>query len=629
MDEKSIIGELYRKISYFKSILIGMPGCVYWKDRNGTYLGCNRIFLEMVGLETEDELIGKTDYDLCWSKQADMLRKHDQSVIESGIIQTLEEEVELITGEKLLYSVSKAPLKDEANEVIGVVGTSIDITYRKKLEDDLTKSRKKAESANEAKSEFIANISHDIRTPITGILGLAQSIEDTAINEDHRKDAALIIKTIQELLKLLNEVIEVISLDNSDFEATSEAFSLRSVAEHNFLLSQSSAKHKNIKFNLDISKNVPDVLKGNKSYVDKIMTNLISNAVKFTETGEINIFICAKKKKLGLLEISISIKDTGIGIPKDQFKNIFDNFTRLSPSYSGIYKGNGIGLYQVKKYLSAIGGAIDVYSEIGVGSEFVVTIPFEFENSQLAYCPQEDQVKSELKDIQNQRTKSTSQAQKVTKVLLVEDNQLAARMAQQLICKLNCSSDHVESGEAALDLLREEKYDLIFMDIGLPGISGIDAAMKIRGIEKAKAIPIVALTGHGKRMEHECISAGMQKVIAKPITAEAVKAILSSLDDINSAVFPLNDPEKSQVIDILEGAKIANGNETIAKEMVASLVKTLPDEIKIIRESYEKNEIEKLYDIVHKFYGGLCYCGVPRLKIAVKSLHDALYRKCL
>lgn len=389
-------------------------------------------------------------------------------------------------------------------ECIAITGVAIDVTKEKQSEFALKQAQEKAEIAeiaNQAKSEFIANMSHDLRTPVTGMLGLAQSWQMNATSSKDREDASLLIDTIYELLNLLNEILEAINLGNSRIQEKIEMFSIKSLIKHNITLLQSAANHKHLNLTYQIDLDVPSFVYGNRIYLDRSLLNLLSNAIKFTDQGSVQVSISLEHLKNKTAILKFTVKDTGIGIPKDKFDEIFKYFSRLTSSYQGIYKGSGLGLYIVQQYVSAMKGTIQVDSTIGQGSTFILTIPFKV-SEQDKITEFTDSLSSEL-NLQNteyythtEYVKNISADDRIAHVLVVEDNPLAARMTKQILQQARCSSDWASNGEASIEAIHSNHYDLVLMDIGLPDIDGLEATRQIRKICDTATLPILALTGH-------------------------------------------------------------------------------------------------------------------------------------
>ena len=463
------VSNLRKEIAFLRSILRYLPGIIYWKDRSGHYLGCNQFsgeFVKKMGITKTSklsEILGKTDYDLFDKKTAQRYAKNDRIVVNKQKTITVEEVLTLSDGRVVNQLTMKHPLYDEKNKVIGIVGISIDITERKKMEEDLRKAKLAAEAADKAKSEFIANMSHDIRTPITGILGLAQEFYENATTINAKNDAKTLMSATHELLNLLNEIIDVVGLVSTDMETKEEDFSLRALISHNISLLKPATKHKKLVMTATIDKKIPDYLHGNRRYLDRILLNILSNAVKFTNKGSVDLTVIKHSKSKNKIKLQFAIRDTGIGIPKNKQKAIFQHFSRLNPSYQGIYKGSGLGLYTVKQYLRSMRGNIRVSGKEGKGSAFFVTIPFLICKQQRS-LPKSNFTLTIPEAIQPLTISQSSASQENTNitVLAVEDSPLAARMLQQTLQKLNCKVTVVNNGEEAVNTVINGDYDLVF-----------------------------------------------------------------------------------------------------------------------------------------------------------------------
>lgn len=609
-------------LNYLNTISSLMPGYFYWKDRDGYYLGCNQALLDMLGF-TQSEMLGKSDYDI-WPEQADALRQHDKRVMENKCLLRLEEEVFIENVGKRYYTAVKMPLYDQNNNVIGIIGNSLDITPQIEMQRDLEKAKEAAEAASIAKSEFIANMSHDIRTPITGILGLAQSLKDHSENVTNQEDAQLLIGSAEELLSLLNEVIEVVQIESKEIESNKENFDLKTLIEHNIQLLKPALRHKNIKFNDKFNLDVPRYLYGNRAYLDRILLNLLSNAIKFTDQGSVSLITELKERNQDQILLQITVADTGIGIPKDKQEIIFEHFSRLTPSYTGLYKGHGLGLYTVKRYLEAMKGTIEVNSEINKGSQFIITIPFAIGK----------EVEESFQKVY-ETTKEMPAPKEIegAKILLVEDQPLTARMAEQLLQKMNCQIIHAKDGKSALAYASSQPFDFILMDVGLPDATGMEISKKIRALpnKNYSQTPIIALTGHmAEEKRKACLEAGMQEMLTKPLTMAIAEHLLQQYS--TTAKITLPEPEeaiislKSSAIDLEDGMNIIGGDINAAKEVLTMLAQTIQEDFKEIQKAYDNKNYDEMYELVHKFYGGLCYCGVPRLREITKQLKEVLIK---
>lgn len=524
-----------------KSIIDFLPHYIFWKDRNSIFLGCNEIFAKSAGLESADEIIGKSDYDLPWSKEeSDKYRFDDKEVMDSAVPKlNIEETQTFPDGKQITLLTSKVPLVGHDNSIVGVACIYSDISDKKQKEIELEKAKNLALLSSKAKSEFIANISHDILTPITGILGLAQSIKKHSQDEENRQDAQLLISATEQLLNLLNEIIEVVRLEAGTMVNNNEDFDLLTMIAHQTELLLPAFHEKNLKYNTQIDANVPHYLYGNRTYLNRSILNLLGNAIKFTNSGKISLSIRLKERSeidnTVLLEITVA--DTGIGIPEDKFESIFENFSRLSPSYEGRYSGHGLGLYTVKRYVEDMGGTIKVESKLGKGSRFILTLPFTIGKATTTTVQRiydNPDIKNLTADLNRNKIlllnkKHLDKKQAIARTLLVEDNYIAARMAMNLLTEHGCYVTHAADSCSAIELASSEQFDLILMDIGLPEVSGLELSKQIRKLPGYSKTPIVALTGHMVTDEKKkCLDAGMNKMLIKPLTTTAVENLLAT-----------------------------------------------------------------------------------------------------
>lgn len=362
---------------YLENLIAAMPGHVYWKDKDGVYLGSNDRNAQIAGLALGTELVGKTDYDLPWKDQADKLREADIAVMKGGK-PLITEESGFIAGEQYITVLShKAPLFDKKMRIIGTVGTSLDISELKRTQAALHDAKEKAEAANQAKSEFIANMSHDIRTPFSGILSLTQYLEKQETDPEKKEYMKLIVDTAQGLLNLLNEVLEITEVESGNHAVTFEKFSLPAVVQEIVAIMRTGIRQKGLNLVYEYPKDIPQNYIGDRLRMHRILLNIASNSLKFTDKGVIAIEVGLHEIYGNDIVIKLAIMDTGIGIPEDKFDAIFEKFTRLGLSHQGLYKGTGLGLGIVKQYLNDLKGTIKVQSKLGKGTTFTCFIPLK------------------------------------------------------------------------------------------------------------------------------------------------------------------------------------------------------------------------------------------------------------
>ena len=633
----------YQNIKSFKrhldAVIESIAGNHWWKDIKGRYIGCNNAVTKSVGFKTPEEIIGKTDFELPWNdaKKAAILVKNDQEVITGGKSLTFEETINTSDGKSLTFFVTKVPLRDEHDKIIGTIGTSIDITDQKKAQVQLKIAKEQAEQASKAKSDFIANISHDLRTPLSGILGAAELLH-SQVSDNHKEMTQQIANASQVLLTMFDEIIDYIKTEAKSSEIQNTQFSITNIVNDIIALLKLATEQKKLKLKSKLDTSIPAYLMGDASRLHRIVLNLVSNAIKFTNKGFVAIEVALAKKSNKNVLLKIIIKDTGIGMPANKLDDIFTRFTRLNNAYQGNFKGAGLGLSIVKQFVEEMGGEIHVQSQLNKGSKFICVLPFKKSllNEKVL------RVKKTPTSQKNQVALSTTNIQLPVRfnlattpnILLIEDHPLTQTVTKRNLESLNCKVDAANSGQEALTLFKKNNYQLVLTDIGLPDITGYQITKAIRQFEASRnnqSIPIVAATAHASTEEKlHFKNVGGNEILDKPLLIDTLSSILSTYlgtqkkPKNNSR--PISSLKNNSIIDLELGAKLIRGDIKAAKKMLEVLILELPDDIKKITSAYQQCNFLKLKDLVHKLHGGACYCGTPALKDAAANLEKTIAR---
>ena len=615
--------EAQEKILYYLSNFANnLPGSIYFKNVKGEYLWCNDFVIRMAGKKSITEIVGKTDYELCWKNFGDDYRKHDLAVINSKEPRVSEETLILTDGSQVPLLTHKSPIFDEKGKIIGIMGNSLDITDRKKLEITLKKAKENAEAADRAKTRFVANMSHDIRTPLAGMVGMSKIIEQEITSAKGKQATQHLTKSITILLDLLNGILEFSKFEQGELPIHEVTFNLRELIDEVVVLVAPSVQEKNINLIIKYDEKIPKPVMGDKTRIQRIVLNLVDNAIKFSNQGSIILAIALKKQSPKEIIVKISVKDTGIGIAEDKQQVIFSKFGRLTPAFAGIYKGYGLGLSTVKQFVAELNGEIDVKSKEGKGSTFTCVIPLKKSLLNGADAKIADYHASVEADL------SRSPLQKY-RVLLVEDNELAQWAAKHQLEQLCCQVELASDGKTALSLVKKNNYDMVFMDIGLPDKSGCDVTAEIRQWEqnKNKHTPIVALTAHvDKDNKQQCIQAGMEQVLTKPLDEQEARDVLAEYSN-KLAEIDSSQEDSVKAIDLEAAQKKFGFDKNAAMEMLALFMQSLSESLANVQMAYQQLDWEKLRFHVHKLHGGAIYCGVPPLQGAAMELELALDAK--
>ncbi|MFD2871670.1 ATP-binding protein [Mucilaginibacter ximonensis] len=400
--------------------------------------------------------------------------------------------------------------KDE----IGVLATAFNemaitlehkILELKNVEDSLIKERDRAEASEKVKQLFLANMSHEIRTPMNAILGFARLLEDALTDKELLEYIRIIIKSGDDLLVILNDILDFSRIEAGKVHFEQQPFSLRSTVESIITMMEVKAGQKNLKVTSDIDNTIPNVLLGDAVRLSQILINLVSNAIKFSDKGDINIRINTVDENNHNIIIDFIIKDTGIGIPLDKQDKIFESFEQASSDTVRKFGGTGLGLSIAKQLVEMQDGKISVKSKPGKGSEFYFRLPF---------------LKERLRDKKSDITGSTikEKSGKGIRVLVVEDNAINQMLIVKVLQKHSFEIEVAENGIIALGKYKNSDYDIILMDLQMPEMDGYETTRQIRSMTSSKKdIPIMAMTAHTIKGERErCLSIGMNDYVPKP-----------------------------------------------------------------------------------------------------------------
>jgi PAS domain S-box-containing protein len=510
--------------SLLGTMLAQLPSNIYWLDKDFNYIACTEETAKRIGLPKK-QIVGKNLKDVAhklnvpknYTKK--LINKY-VPIIKKRINAVSFEELpfKTATGDVMIYQSTVSAIKNQQNEVIGIVGVSADITTHKKLEEDLRKAKEKAEKANISKSNFLATMSHELRTPLNAILGVEQMFYDKDKLSDAQKGQLNIVgNACVHLLNLINDVLDFSKLEAGKLEFINEKFSLPQLINNTISTVKHLTENKKLTLAVSYDKNAPDNIIADPNRVRQLLINLINNAIKFTKQGEIKITVKpAAKKEM----IKISVQDTGIGIAPDKQQKIFERFEQVDANkYNRKFGGTGLGLAICKQLVEAMGGEIDVKSKLGVGSTFWFTLPLNLK-------PDKASAKKTPIALAEQEDDKTSV--KTARILLVEDNPMNYVVMAMMLKRLKCPYDLVHTGKNAIKKFTQNKYDIVLLDLGLPDLNGIEVAEKILLLEKGKKhTPIIGLTAHALPEDvNNCLNAGMNEVLTKPVFFPALKALL-------------------------------------------------------------------------------------------------------
>ena len=450
---------------------------------------------------SEKELVGKSINNIISQNKVDDNAKNEAvSFIKKN-------------GETAWLIISRAPFYDSEGGVAGCIQIHLDITDRIKMESDLMESKLKAEELNKVKEMFLANMSHEIRTPMNAIIGMAELLENSSLNQSQTSYLKAIQSSSKNLLILINDLLDVSKIESGNTILEKIKFDVQKIVSENMELLHFKADKNGVNLTSRIDENIPKYVFGDPTKIGQVILNILSNAIKFTHDGFVILSVDLIEKSNKTCSIKFSVKDNGIGMSEDELKVIFESFCQAKESTTRIYGGTGLGLSISKQIVQLMGGELKVKSKINEGSEFYFTVDLE----EADYDKKEDQLNNEF-----ELNKDFKQA----KVLLVEDNAINILMAITILEQWNCNVDVAKDGVEAIQKTSENDYCLILMDMRMPKMGGLEATEIIRK-DINKTIPIVALTANAIKGDFEkCISAGMNDYLSKPFKQIELNKIL-------------------------------------------------------------------------------------------------------
>jgi len=426
------------------------------------------------------------------------------------------------TGAALSLELSGFALRNEAGEISTFVCLMRDITLRKKVEHEMREAREAAEAASRAKSAFLANMSHEIRTPMNGVLGMIGLLLDTGLDEVQEHLAQSARRSGDDLLSLINDILDLSKIEAGKVELVEEDFDLQALLDDVAFTTGVQAREKGLALRCSVAPQTPCRLRGDGSRLRQVLLNLVGNAIKFTPAGEVAILVTGEPASGEDARLRFSVKDTGIGVPMEKVDALFEKFTQADVSTTRRYGGTGLGLAISREIVSLMGGEIGVSSREGEGSEFWFTVPLRVQGPESGVRTPSEAAPS--------RPGLPKRSYKGSQVLLVEDNRINQEIARTLLVRLGAGVDLAANGLEAIGLLKKKRYDLVFMDVQMPEMDGLEATATIRDPLSGvldPAVPVVAMTAHAMREDREqCLKAGMDDYLSKPISFDAVIAVL-------------------------------------------------------------------------------------------------------
>jgi len=515
---------------------------------------------------------------------------------------------------------------DQATEDLRSTLETIEI---QNIELDL--ARKEAVEGSRIKSQFLANISHEIRTPLNSIIGFTNLLLKTNLNPEQQDQLQTIQKSSENLLAIINDILDFSKIEAGKLSLDIGVVNIPKVLEEVIEILSPLAKQKNLEQVLSIDPDVPRQILSDALRIKQVVTNLLNNAIKFSDSGRLQIRVSVEsgRVKKGMLKISVS--DQGIGLTEKAKKHLFEAFHQSDASNIRRFQGTGLGLTISRHLVEMLGGEIGVDSLLGQGSTFWFTLPAD------SFTETYKVVSTKNSHPENMNHQQLHQNTSPPKILAVDDNPANLKLICALLSDLGLDYEACSNGKTAIELAKRYHHDLTFMDIQMPDLDGVSCAREIRNFDKrfSKSRPIIALTAHAFDNEKEqLLKEGFNDCLTKPIILEQLVNIIEHWTGFycaqNIKAENINEETASnnlQNINIEEGIRLAGSKADLADEMLAMLIEHLPKDKPVLLAAYSEDNREQLLEKVHYIHGATRYCGVPLLRQAASDLEGSLKKR--
>lgn len=548
----------------------------------------NQSFCDMSGYAL-DELIGRNASKLLLKGEADEVIKEKNALRRQGQSDAYELRLRNKNGEEKWWLISGAPHYNDKNELIGSIGIHLDITNQKKLELELTEAKLQAERSAQAKELFLANMSHEIRTPMNAIIGMGQQLQKTALTNRQALFLDAINNSADHLLVIINDILDISKIEAGRLNLEKIGFNISALVKSSVQAMQLKAEEKGLQLETKLDDRIHPVLMGDPYRIKQVLLNLVSNAIKFTEKGSVRIECTLIQEEGERQFVGMSITDTGIGMDESFTSMLFTKFSQEDTSIARKYGGTGLGMSISKKLLEMMEGSISVKSKKSEGT----CISFEL--------PLEKGAAADL--VEKEELAIDTAILKGSRILLVEDNEMNRLVATTVLEHYGVVFREAVNGQEAVDILRQETFDLVLMDVQMPVMNGIEATVHIRSAI-SKDIPIIALTANAIKGENDkCLQAGMNAYVTKPFEEEVLIKTIAGL--LGKEVF-LKKVKKAgggvhgELFDLEGLRKLSRGNDAFVAKMVGIFVKAAPASVYEMKSALEGNDLARVRAVAHR-----------------------------
>lgn len=604
----------------FRDIFESFQDIYYRSDLYGKITLISPSVKELSGFEPE-EIVGKTVFDFMEIPKEFQLTIYP--LLRQGKLKNLEIPLKMKDG-RIIQSISNLHLVyDKKGKPKAIEGVARDITELKNAAEEVLQAKELAEKSLQVKQSFLANMSHEIRTPMNGVIGMIDLLLNTRLSKTQKDYMNTIKKSSETLMSILNDILDLSKIEAGKMELSLRPINLSQTIDKVYaLFLQQAAAKKNV-LTVELDEHLPEFILADETRLLQVISNLTSNAIKFTEKGKIMIQVSLTKTNDC---IQVAIQDTGIGIDKEGQKQLFHSFNQLDNSASKSYAGTGLGLSISKELTKLMGGEIGVESTLGKGSKFWFTFPIQETDFIERELTQTDfQIENGLFDLQPH-------------VLVVDDNSVNRKVASAILENSGCKVDLAESGKKAIQKVKKTKYDLILMDIQMPDMDGIEATQILKR-EISNLSPVVAMTAYSMQEDRErFLEQGLDDYVAKPINAQQLIAkVTQHIAKANKEPKQISSKEKVN-------GNSENGNEPFIDDQVIEQLNRYGGEelildswqdfiyeteilMKDARKRLKTKDWEALHKDCHTIKGSAGTVGVVKMAAIARKIEQLIKNK--
>lgn len=592
--------------SRYRSMMENMELGIMEVDNDEVITKAYPMFCKMIGY-TEKELIGKNAKTLFVPEGLNTYYAEQTSNRVQGHTSTYEMQILNKRGEKIWVIISGVPIFDATGKTIGSIGIHYDITARKKLEQDLAQAKEVAEQAQKSEQQFLANMSHEIRTPLNSIVGMSSLLKSANTEQEKITYIEIIEKAAYILQGLITNILDFSKIEANKVELIEKPFEIRKLLYNLKTTFAARFQSRNIEYELHIDENLPEYMIGDEIKLTQILFNLLGNAEKFTEKGNVQLYASLQFLHKKKATVQLVVQDTGIGIPKDKHAYIFEKFKQIpgEKNVKNALRGVGLGLAITKKLVQLMKGSIAMESAVGKGTKFTINIPLQIH----------------INKPDTQETQSTTTLPKL-KLLIAEDSEMNRTYLSVLLKKWGIDFVFTENGKQAVEALMKDKYDAILMDVQMPIMDGFEATQKIRLLPNKKhaSTPIIGLSASAlseyKKRGKQC---GMNDYLTKPFTPSQLKEVLLNIvlhqqKKITSKKSSTNFTNEN------EFEQYFGSNYEYASKTFEIFIRDILPEINNLESTYNTKGINALQHLAHKIKPLFQMIGLKKIKDKLEIL---------